>query len=395
MSMLDEYGYSHYHWIHKHLNKFVVVSWKNYNRYYQTKNTKLTSMGSIQNTCCGGAHHSKSARRNKYQENMTKISILNKAKSKQPTIANIKSPPKMMEFISNTLNEDEQNIGATDIQRNVFEGYSTPKGLSEESEEFEESESEISELSSIGLQEMGIRRSNKLKLNDKQGTKTCWSESGLIAMQNEMRRELEQLKNLQDDSPFAKNNSNQLHNDADGPSLYRTKSPTCWSKTDVIAMDNDMQMQLEQLLITSTLEKQKLIQWPHAYSLFAKNDNNQLYSDCSIDEYMGSDDYKSQFNQHEERHVTLLPPMIIQKVTVLPTKSTSMENMEPNDDTEVDKMLQALGKTFEKYGNDFTREGFDTCEDIVNKTNKQKLKVIVKNIDHRSTIIDKAKEMLK
>eukprot|EP01084_Bolivina_argentea_P086246 155883_1 len=126
-----------------------------------------------------------------------------------------------------------------------------------------------------------------------------------------------------------------------------------------------------------------------------KNENQGelilLPQDSTSDEEISdveNDDYKSQLNQFEE-HLRL------RNQTTLPTKSRSMDNMGPKDDTEVDKMLQSLGKQFEQYANGFTTEGFNTYEDIVNNANKQKLKIIVKNVDHRSTIVDKAKEMLK
>eukprot|EP01083_Nonionella_stella_P196748 723734_1 len=198
-------------------------------------------MGSIQN-CCSSEHHSKNAKRNKHQENMTKISILSKTKYKQSEIVNIRSPlPKMIESISNSLHEDDKitmdridsfktisKQSVTDIRQKVFEQYSeyaVSELLSDDEDEEEEEEIDIYDKPSYLY---------------RQKTRTHWSSYDLNNMENDMKKQLNMLK-TQSES-FINSNKPKPKNINNKRSLFRCKSSYKWDYEDVEINKKEMQV---------------------------------------------------------------------------------------------------------------------------------------------------------
>jgi len=81
--------------------------------------------------------------------------------------------------------------------------------------------------------------------------------------------------------------------------------------------------------------------------------------------------------------------------TVNPTKSTSIRNIGPAPDSDVDEMLRLLHESgagpYEDYIN--SMDEFSEYKEIYDDKNLDKLKAIIKNKEHLDTIIAKAKEL--
>ena len=85
-------------------------------------------------------------------------------------------------------------------------------------------------------------------------------------------------------------------------------------------------------------------------------------------------------------------PWTEQGKTTIPTRSKSIENIGPAEDSEVDEMLRSLGDEYEKFVN---RIHINDCKDMIDEENYEYLIEIVGNKKQVDVMIAKAKEIKK
>eukprot|EP01084_Bolivina_argentea_P062118 113582_1 len=129
----------------------------------------------------------------------------------------------------------------------------------------------------------------------------------------------------------------------------------------------------------------------HYHAIYTDNNNEEMIHLFSYDGTYYTIEMNDILNGLKQRQYIELHTWMQAGKTVLPTKSKSIESIGPKQNSEVDDMLDGLGKTYEQYKNKL-KDTFFTYDDILKDENKNKLEELIENMDHRTTIVQNAQQ---